>query len=689
MLCHVFDKDLNPIAGVNIIVNNEDKIYISDKNGEATITFIGDRPQNLIAFKEGLELASLSQRKGKLEIIMKKSRYKLLFGKANLLGGKIARNIEIVFLGEKYSESAFTDEQGNFEMRLPVEASINEKSRFLVDNHQVIQQFYEYRGSFNFNIILKKDPISIIEGKIISGTIRDSLNNRIPAQTINIGKFNYTTDKFGAFYAIVPESSKEISFGDYAIKKIDSLDSERFNIILNTYYNPSDSSSPWYEPPPQIIYKEKLSESINLDSIQNYYIKDSLFKGFFSFDTIDVQNSEQLNKTLQNLLQKLRINKNLNNEEKENLKNQLELIEYVIQNGSFEDNDQSLEETKSIIDELRANISQQEEKIAQIEEEKKKAAEKFRQRILIFSGIIVTLALLSIVFFVFSRKLRKQKNELKRIGGELELKVDEVKSQNIKITDSIRYAQTIQQAILPNESILKQSISNIFILFRPKDIVSGDFYWFATAYDETNKKEYKYLAAIDCTGHGVPGAFMSLIGYTILNQIISKANSFDTNLILEDLNNGITQILKQDQQMNDDGMDVCLCRIENLDNENIAIQFTGAKRPLYIVKNIAGNILYLKGDNKSIGGFQKKNRYFTTEKIYLQKGDLIYLSTDGMVDQNSPDNKKYGKRKFGELLTEIYRKPMKEQKQAIEQELDNHQQDMEQRDDITIIGVQL
>jgi len=688
MLCHVFDKDLNPIVGANIMVNDSEKIYISDKNGETNLSFEDSRPKKIIAFKDGLELASWSLRKGKIEIVMRKSRYKLLFGKVNLLGGKAAGGLEIIFLGEKYSENAITDADGNFDMRLPVEANISENSRFLVDNHQVIQQFYEYRGSFNFNIILKKDPISVIEGKIITGTIRDSLNNRIPSFSVNIGKFNYATDRNGAFNAIVPANSEEIRFDDYRVKRIDSLENDRFNIILDTYYNPKDSTSPWYEPPPQIIYKEKLITQ-NLDSVQSIEKVDSIFNISTYFDTIDVRNSEQLNKTLQNILAKLRISQNLSSNEKDNLKKQLELIEYVIKNGEFEGNDENLEEAKSIIDKLRVNISQQEEKIAQIEEEKKAEAEKFRQRLFIFSGIIATLALLSVIFFIFTRKLKKQKNELKRIGGQLELKVEEVKNQNAKITDSIRYAQTIQQAILPEENIMKQKLSDMFILYRPKDIVSGDFYWFATAYDQKSEKAYTYLAAIDCTGHGVPGAFMSLIGYTILNQIISKGNSYDTDSILEALNTGITSILKQDQQMNDDGMDVCLCRFEYMDDDNISVLFTGAKRPLYIVGQKTGNIRYLKGDNKSIGGFQKKNRRFTNQSVYLQKGDLLYLSTDGMVDQNNPENKKFGKRRFGELLTEIYKETTVKQKQLIENELDEHQKNVEQRDDITIIGVKL
>ena len=688
-LCHVYDKDLNPIAGVNIIIDNSEKIYVSDKNGEVKINFENDKPKTVLAFKEGLELASWSMRKSKTEIIMRKSKYKLVFGEVDLLGGKPAIDIEIIFLGEKYSESTYTDEAGKFKMRLPVEADINKNSRFLVDNHQVLQSYFEYKGSFNFKIILKKDATSIIEGKIIKGILRDTLNNRIPNFAINIGKLNYATDKFGSFNAIVPDADNKINIDEFKIKRIDSLGNDRFNIILDTYYSTSDSLSPWYNPPPKIVYRDQIIIEEAIDSTEIDAGINDIVNGILIKDSINVKDSKQLNETLQSILAKLKISKNLDEKERNALNTQLELIDAVIQNGKFEQDDQSLAETKAIIDKLRANISAQEEKIALIEEEKRLEAEKFKQRIIIFSGIIITLALLAVIFFVFLKKLRRQKNELERIGGELELKVEEINTQNIKITDSIRYAQTIQDAILPDKELIQEALSNLFILYRPKDIVSGDFYWFAKGYDKEKDRKYTYLAAIDCTGHGVPGAFMSLIGYTILNQIISKGNTFDTAEILESLNTGITTILKQEQHMNDDGMDVCLCRFEYLDEKHITLTFTGAKRPLYIVEKKNGQLQYLKGNNKSIGGYQKKGRRFSSENIYLQRGDLIYLSTDGMVDQNNRENKKYGKRKFGDLLSRIYQKPISEQKIIFENELDDHQKDIEQRDDITVIGVEV
>ncbi|UZR93390.1 PP2C family protein-serine/threonine phosphatase [Chondrinema litorale] len=695
IVCQVHDKDMNPISEVNIIIDNEKKSYLTDKNGRVKIKTTDENytPTNLIAYKDGLELASWSVRKGNVEILMRRSKFKILLGTLNLLGGKPANNIKIVFLGDKYSMSAISNQDGQFELRLPIEASINESSRFLIDNYKLIQSSFEYKGSYNFRIIVKKEPTSIIAGKIISGTVRDTLQNRIPEIGVSVGPFNYKTDNRGDFHAIVPDSIHTIKIENYPVINIDSLNNDRYNFTIKSYYNPKDSLSPWYvKPYPTTIQKvENTIEDIEEEEEEPIDINkqiDDIVNELVSKDSISVEDKKLLNFALQSILTKLQLSDDLSEEEKAKLNSQLEKIESVFKGSNAETN-KEFEDTKNMINELRANISAKDELIAEIEEEKREAAEAFRVRLFIFGGIIFTLAGISIIFFVFSRKLRKQKNELVVMSNKLESTLEEVNEQNLKITDSIRYAQTIQYAILPQESYIKRFINDTFILYRPKDIVSGDFYWFATVYDKQKKREIVYIAAIDCTGHGVPGAFMSLIGYTILNDIISKSMILGTNDILEQLNIGIYTVLKQYENMNDDGMDVCLCQIDYLDDTNVMVNFTGAKRPLYVVKNKGGNIQYLKGNNKTIGGVQKKNKIFTTENVYLQKGDLIYLTTDGLLDQNNKNNRKFGKQKFSELLNQVNKLPLKEQHAIFEKALDDHQEGVPQRDDITVICVKV
>jgi len=278
--------------------------------------------------------------------------------------------------------------------------------------------------------------------------------------------------------------------------------------------------------------------------------------------------------------------------------------------------------------------------------------------------------------------------KLKQAEIEIHKQRDILHFQNQQITASIRYAKTIQTAILPLESQISEHFEH-FILFRPKDIVSGDFYMFIS--NTINEIEYFFVATVDCTGHGVPGAFMSMIASRIIIEIIKEKNIFSPKEILDELNVNIRKALKQEQSQNNDGMDLCLCRIEKLENSKAEITYTGAKRPLYFYKNGDTEISILKADRKSIGG-RKSNIeqvQFTNQTIVLQKSDIIYLSTDGLIDQNNEERKRFGSSNFLRILNSNISKPLDIQKQSIENELDNWQKNSEQRDDITVLGLKI
>ena len=264
---------------------------------------------------------------------------------------------------------------------------------------------------------------------------------------------------------------------------------------------------------------------------------------------------------------------------------------------------------------------------------------------------------------------------------KVEERTIELNQQNKRITDSIRYAQTIQDAILPAKKTLRDLFAEHFVIYRPKDIVSGDFYWV------THVENYTFAAAVDCTGHGVPGAFMSMVGNTLLTDIVGVRRIFDPAKILEILHEGVRAALHQNDTDNTDGMDVALCRIERQENW-IEVTYAGAKRPLYYTSN--GEIEKLKGDNLSIGGVVKKKDYvFTNQKAVLLAEDVIYLTSDGLVDQANPDKKKFGTTKFESLLKQFHARPFKEQKEILSNQLDQHQLDAEQRDDITVLALRL
>ena len=261
---------------------------------------------------------------------------------------------------------------------------------------------------------------------------------------------------------------------------------------------------------------------------------------------------------------------------------------------------------------------------------------------------------------------------------------DQLAEKNQHITDSINYAKTIQEAILPSKTAISNTLKDFFILFRPKDIVSGDFYWF------TYFEGYTFIAAVDCTGHGVPGAFMSMIGSSILNQIVKEQKVLDPAIILEYLNNNVRHALRQDvkEDASRDGMEICFCRINSNGDE---VVFAGGHRTLYMMSG--DEFISVKGDKESIGGKQRDVRKYTNHNIQIKSGvrTVLYLTTDGFQDQPSPDGKKIGSKGLQELIQKHYAKSGLDQKKIFEEGLDSHTKNNTepQRDDITLIGIVL
>jgi transcriptional regulator with GAF, ATPase, and Fis domain len=255
-----------------------------------------------------------------------------------------------------------------------------------------------------------------------------------------------------------------------------------------------------------------------------------------------------------------------------------------------------------------------------------------------------------------------------------------IEETNKHITDSIKYAKRIQEAFLPSESSITEHFENSFILYKPKDIVSGDFYW-------VERKGNKILfAVVDCTGHGVPGAFMSIIGFNGLNQIVNEYNYTRPSDILTHLNKSISNTLRQhveDSKIRD-GMDVAICSI---DLENNKLEFAGAFSPLFILRN--NEVLKFKGDKHPIGNFVGVEEYeFTNNEIDLLPEDKIYIFSDGFVDQfGGPNGKKLKYNYFRKLLLDNHKKPMPKQKEAINTFFEEWRTGFEQIDDVCIIGV--
>lgn len=255
--------------------------------------------------------------------------------------------------------------------------------------------------------------------------------------------------------------------------------------------------------------------------------------------------------------------------------------------------------------------------------------------------------------------------------------------KNKDITDSISYARKIQHAILPSDALIKTHIPDSFVLYMTKDIVSGDFYWF------THFEDCCIIAAVDCTGHGVPGAFMSLIGYNLLNRIVNEERITDPKNILMELNNGVLGVLHKNESESKDGMDIAICKINYKKN---TLEYAGAMRPLWIV-NTAGELTEIKADKIPIGTKQKdrdETIAYTTHMIDTNKGDTFYIFTDGYADQfGGSKDKKYSTGKFKDLLIKNYKLDFANQEKIIKHEHLDWKAENEQVDDILIIGFTL
>jgi serine phosphatase RsbU (regulator of sigma subunit) len=278
-------------------------------------------------------------------------------------------------------------------------------------------------------------------------------------------------------------------------------------------------------------------------------------------------------------------------------------------------------------------------------------------------------------------ELRQNMEELQVTQESLQAKKLQLEEKNIAVTQSIRYAQTIQNTILPLEEKMKQLLGDYFVIYQPRDIVSGDFYWV------WQKENLRVVVLADCTGHGVPGAFMTLIGHNLLEQIVNSQKTPCPNEIIQKLHVGIRNRLNQAKTKNNDGMDVAVCMIE-AQGDGLKVWFSGAKNRMY--RSHEGQISEYRGDRHSIGGnFYGSDLTFSQCEFEAQKGEILYLLSDGMPDQANDARKSYSFQRFKELLIEIQDQPLDHQKQLILLSLAQHQGHQEQRDDITILGWRL
>jgi len=319
-------------------------------------------------------------------------------------------------------------------------------------------------------------------------------------------------------------------------------------------------------------------------------------------------------------------------------------------------------------------------------------------------------------------EIEAQKEEIKAQRDEVESQRDKIEEQkdyvikqrdlighkNKAITDSIEYASTIQKALLPPQELMNNYLSEHFILYKPRDIVSGDFYW-VNQTESKSTDEQTIVVAADCTGHGVPGAFLSLLGISYLNEIIIDNKEYNPSEILNKLKTNIIKSLRQTGEIGKsrDGIDIAICVI---DYKNHSLQYAGAYNSIYIIRKKESNIqsirenkahfkveehenhtiIEIKADRIPIGSSPKQNATFSKKEFLLEKDDMIYLFSDGYVDQFGGDNRlKYMSKRFKQTLVSICALPVEEQRQELVQILNNWMGAEKQIDDILVIGIKI
>jgi len=292
-----------------------------------------------------------------------------------------------------------------------------------------------------------------------------------------------------------------------------------------------------------------------------------------------------------------------------------------------------------------------------------------------------------IVLSVRERNLRKQhdflEKELKARTKQVRKQKEEIEVKNRDITDSINYAQRIQFSVLPSNSTLLEHCTDAFIFYRPRDIVSGDFYWF----DFFPKFNRLLIVCADSTGHGVPGAFMSLIGTTLIKDIAMRPDVFTPADILYRLDENVQSVLNQnkDSEHANDGMDITVCEINT---DTYLTKISSAMRPVIVYKH--GIPTTYKSNRSSIGGQPLENKIFETIELQLSKGDTIYMFTDGYTDQfGGPTGKKFKMNRLQTILNDVYKRNMKEQHRAIKEHFDLWKGNANQVDDVLMIGIRL
>ncbi|WP_020530534.1 SpoIIE family protein phosphatase [Flexithrix dorotheae] len=718
----VIDENGKTVPDVKISIN-ENSYVTSDAAGVFSTEISSSKIDEIEAFKRGFEMFSWGKLKGdnfKIEIKLKPVDFNLI-GKVFDENEELLANADIVLNPDDPQLKAKSNSKGVFSFKVPAFIRVDETSKFSVNGKLLEPEGVEFQKKGGLLHLTLPVPYQTI-------VIYDKDNNKLTHTSFTINGKEYETNDQGEYKLRIREVEKQ----QYAINGHEVISSKHLpgdNHYLLYFSNIKEekeelSNVEYPEGSDEIVEEVEVEDDkIDLEKITEYDKDINIIINDLELEKQRLlQKSTEIRTQMELVAEKMGEESELTDEEKKHLTETMTSLEtQLIENDlAYED---AQVKTKEIIDKMKFVIIEKdsvnhavEEQIEVIATEKKQVEEELERDFIIFSVVAISLLIVALILFGSGKRIKKKNNELFKLNTELSQtkddlleKVQEINQQkeeiavqaenlqelnrdvtikNKKITDSIRYAKSVQEAVLPSLNLLDSFLSNYFITYLPKDIVSGDFYWFTKVPPHNGEGEKILIAAVDCTGHGVSGAFMSMVGNTLLEEIVNQMKIYDTSEILEHLNKRIIEGLRQNETTNRDGMDICICSLEKLTTGNTKVTFTGAKRPLFIHRNNEKIVETLAGDRRSIAGRQPKvSIEFSKQEIELSPKDVIYLTTDGLVDQNNENRKRFGTNRLKDFILENSGFDKDTQKKNLEQKLKEYQGKTEQRDDILVIGI--
>lgn len=629
------NEDGKSVGSVTVTIDNK-KVTSTGSGAFQVYLKQGTAPQTVTATKAGLAIKEWNyDAKNRTLTIVMHARRNTLRGEIRNKFNEVSTNVYVFVKGVNDDKPAKTDNEGKFSITLPDDYKPNKDTPFFVDGLVVDSKEISFKD--DHFVVLRKPQAA---KEIVQGEVKQAQEKVIEP-------------------AVVKEKEKK---------------------------NPSKI-------PDDFDYKREFEQVYTDLENQRRVLKES---------------GEKVRGDLSRITDKVReqgisANRAIIRDEMLSLEMQLAENNKAYNESQLKTNE-VIERLKNELIERDSLNSLTQEKLKEVTQEKKEAEERFNRNILIASVLIVLLLVLAIVFYFAGKRIQKQSRQISLQSQEIKVKNTALESQkdvleqqkiiiekkNLHITASINYAQRIQCAMLPSLQDIQKFLPKSFLLFKPKEAVSGDFYWVAEQKDDYGAEKV-IIAAVDCTGHGVPGAFMSMVGDGLLNQIVKLQQIISPELILKELDKGIRDSLNQDETDNKDGMDIAVCVI---DKYNDKLEFAGAKNPLIYIQN--GELHEIAGDKLHIGGQIRKekekfqNKHFTKHIIDTTQATTCYIFSDGFEDQfGGESNKKFTKRQLYKLLLDNHQLPIEEQKFLLERTISDWMGINSQIDDILVMGFQI